>query len=180
MLKIRSVAGICGMTGDQFQFSLEYESSAAVTPVWSLSGSRLPEGLTLDPSDGKISGIFRSGCLKTVTVCLTAEETGETAYTNISFLIGGFVKPEELEIVTEYLESAARSREYSFQLLTKGGVLPVTLRADGLPKGLSCTDQGKISGIVYTGGGMCPVTVTAADAEKNSVQKFFFLTVLSR
>ena len=34
MLKIRSVAGICGMTGDQFQFSLEYESSAAEQRVF--------------------------------------------------------------------------------------------------------------------------------------------------
>lgn len=179
MLKIKPVNSVAEKTGNSCRIILECETGEKQGLVWSVERSILPEGLMLDSKTGVIAGCYEKKCLKTVTIGLFSKRTAESTWTNINFLVQGEPRPQIFHFLTEQLGTVPVKQKYSFQMETEGGNAPIVFTADGLPPGISCSKQGELSGTVLTGGGLCPVWITATDALGTSIEKYFTLNILS-
>jgi len=123
---------------------------------WSVEGA-LPEGLSLDAADGRLSGTpLRAG--QWSFVAQVRDSAGNAARNPARLLfraaplkdeeevIAGIVKP--LVITTERIPDALANADYSLTLAAAGGVPPYfwSLAAGQLPAGLALAADGRIMG----------------------------------
>lgn len=178
MIKIKPVASIVSRVGDECKITLNYEMNIPMR--WILKESSLPEGLSLDGESGMIVGFYRRPCLKSTTVYLVDKDTTELACINLNFLIKKDVEPEPSQplcIITKALPAVCCGGEYVFAIETEGGAPPIRFEVSGLPIGLTCTEQGVLTGKVHVAGGKCPVTVIVRDARGAAVERFYSLEI---
>jgi hypothetical protein len=119
--------------------------------TWGLAGGSpaLPNGLTLNPSTGVISGIPTSTSSLTYTFTVTDQTppTPQTATKTLQLIIGA--APPTLTITTNSLPSGTVLQSYNFTLTASGGTGTITwdIVSGSLPAGFSpLSSSGVISG----------------------------------
>lgn len=132
--------------------------------TWSVSSGSLPDGLSLDPASGAITGTPTGSGQSTFTVQVTdSSGAGATAMADLTLQVDA---APGLTITTAGLSQAAQGNFYSDSLDTDGGTSPVTwsVTSGSLPDGLSLDPgAGTISG-TPTGSGTSHFTVEATDS----------------
>jgi glucose/arabinose dehydrogenase len=131
-----------GQVGEAYTTTLR--ASGGKRPyTWSISAGSLPNGLTLDPDTGIISGVPTTYGLSTFTI-LVEDSNLESATQVLTMTIN----PPPLAIQTESLPDGPVNQSYSQNLQANGGKPPYTWRitSGGLPPGLSLTPDGTITG----------------------------------
>lgn len=141
---------------------------------YTFSATGLPKGLSISRS-GAISGKVTSTGSNTVVISAkdSIGNTGSTTYTLVSVL------PPSLVISPETLPAVIVGTAYSTSTVAVGGSgSGYTFSATGLPRGLSMSKAGAISGKV-TSATASPVSViiTVKDSNGNSVTKTYLLVV---
>ena len=145
------------------------------TYAWSISSGALPAGISLNTTNGTISGSprapgsFRFG--------LTATD-GEGRATTVNVALNVSAK---LAIKPVRLKTATLGRPYASRLATAGGVQPVTWKTVGgkLPPGVRLASKtGALAGVPRRTGNF-RVTVAARDALGATSRKSFLLLVRS-
>lgn len=110
--------------------------------TWSVTGT-LPDGLTLDPTTGVMSGVPETAGSAPLTVTMTdANKLSQTLA--VSFTVAG-----QLTIVTNRLASPVVGQAYSATLAVRGGFRPFRWRAIAgrLPRGIGLNARtGTLSG----------------------------------
>jgi hypothetical protein len=138
---------------------------------WLLTGGALPEGLSLDPETGVISGQTEAAGKTTFTV--TATDSAEPAHATASVEVTiESVAPASLSISTKSLPVATAGRSYEASLQAGGGTNPIgwSVAEGSLPAGLSLDPEtGRISGTPTTPGASS-VTVRASDSTEPVAQ----------
>ena len=144
--------------------SIGYEAAN----TWSIAAGQLPDGLTLDPVAGTISGVPATAGLVSFTVQADQAGVGSaplTAQAQLSILI---VDP--LQITTTALPGGGIGFAYQAQLTATGGysgVSPIwstNLDGGAMPPGLSLSASGIITGTPTTIG-TYPFTVGVSEAD---------------
>lgn len=146
-LAITSATLPTGYIGQPFYAQLTAQGGAKPY-TWSIFSGELPDGLSLDPTTGEITGTPTHG-----------EEVAFTAYVRDSSLLAPqtawatfstVVTLPPLAIVTDYLPPASRGHLYRIQLTAVGGTPPYfwSLTDGALPPGLELDPAtGQIAGI---------------------------------
>lgn len=138
-----------GVVGRSYQARLRAVSG---TPpyTWTLSETKLPDGLTLNPSTGEVSGTPRSTFSQNVRFKVTdsASPPATASYTHTVRVTQPFT------LITRALPQAVTGSRYQFQLQASGGIphLRWELVSEGLPPGLRLSPSGLLSGIPTEGG----------------------------
>ncbi len=160
--QVITTAALPPATVGQF-YSAQLLSSGGVFPVsWSVGadGDPLPTGLTLSPT-GLISGTPTQA----ISANVSFEVTDSCGPTTTVKLLALSVSCPALNVATSALPAGIVGQPYSAQLLSSGGVAPVTWALeDGagfLPNGLMITPTGLIMGTPTTYG----LSVFAVNAE---------------
>ena len=111
--------------------------------VWSISAGSLPDGVTLDPDTGGISGVPVTPEISSFTVEVVDSNLAAGTQ-NLSITIN----PAPLVIQTESLPNAPINQSYNQILQASGGIPPCnwTIVSGTLPPGLSLNPNGTISG----------------------------------
>jgi hypothetical protein len=131
-------------------------------PNLSWTAANLPAGLSIDAATGVISGTTGAAS-PAVTVTVTATDTGTGAAGSTSFAWTVAV-PNTVTVTNPGTQSTKRNSSVRLQMSgTDSGGLALTWKATGLPKGLSMSSSGLISG-TPTRLGTWTVTVTATDS----------------
>ncbi len=141
-LSVRTVDLPNGQVGETYNTTLR--ASGGQPPyVWSISAGSLPDGLTLDPDTGRISGVPVTAGLSSFTVEVVDANLA-TGAQDLSITIN----PSPLVIQTESLPDALINQGYSQILQASGGIPPYnwTIVSGALPPGLSLYPNGTISG----------------------------------
>jgi len=136
-------------------YNLQFSANGGGTQTWSVSSGALPDGLTLNPQTGMLSG--------------TPTKTGDFHFqVKVSDGSRSDVETYTMSVV-EALKLAGSAaageigRPYSLALSATGGRGPYTWAATGLPAGLSIdAASGAISGSP-TAAGLATVQVTVTD-----------------
>jgi hypothetical protein len=125
-----------------------YQQQLAVSGGWgayqfALSGGGLPPGLTLT-QNGLLSGA--SGVPGTYNFTISATNTYSLCSESRAYTID--ITPcHSITIEPKLLPDGLKDRDYRESLVATGGKEPYTFRAEGaLPKGLSMSDDGVLSG----------------------------------
>ena len=142
------------------------------TFTWSLASGALPAGLALNPSSGAISGTPRAA--GSFSFALTAKDgEGRVATANAALTIA-----RRLTIKTLRLKTARLGRTYQAQLVTGGGVQPVTWKVSGkLPPGVRfAKGVGALTGTARRAGTF-RIVVRASDALGAKAQQRLVLEV---
>jgi hypothetical protein len=139
--------------------------------TWSVTSGLLPEGLSLDPSTGVVSGETTSVGRFTFTVTATdsASPTPATASASVTIVS---TAPAALSVATASLPSGTVGQQYSTTLRSSGGTNPVSwaVASGGLPTGLTLDPEtGVVSG-TPTASGTSTVTLRATDSSEPSAQ----------
>ena len=146
-------------------------SASGGTAPYTLSGSGLPDGLSLSLSGG-ISGTPGTAGKFAITATATDSKgvTGKGTF-------GLTITPADLSIVTGSLPDGVVGVAYSAGLAASGGLPPYTWTVSGLPDGLSAT--GPAIGGTPTMAGKFTVNVTVKDSAQGSVaqSKSYSLTI---
>jgi uncharacterized protein (TIGR03437 family) len=159
--------GIAGRPFGPFTFTATSGSNATLT--WSLAGSSLPPGLTLDSATGILSGIPQSTGSFPFTIQVTDGFQPVTQNVSISIL-------NPVSITTSSLPSAAGGKPYGpVTLSASGGSGQYLWTVSGLPANLSVT-SGVISGIPVTAGSF-PVQIIVSDTLGQSISATLTLRV---
>lgn len=158
--------------GDYYSYGLR-GSGGAKPYAWSVTVGSLPDGLTLDPADGVISGTASVEGTFNFTVQLQESGAATTTKGFSIIVIDGPV------ITTETLSSGNVGFAYSTTLQGSGGSLPYewALLSGELPPGLSLNaSTGIISG-TPTSGGLYNCIIILADNNSVFYTKAFETTV---
>ncbi len=141
------------------------------TSTFAVTTGALPTGLTLS-SAGLISGTPTVAGTDTFTVTAT-DTANDTATQSYTVTVNG-----PITFITTSLPNATVDTAYSQQVVTTGGVAPLTfaVTTGSLPAGLSLSSAGLISG-TPTAAGTSSFTVTAADSTGATNAEPFTLTV---
>ena len=142
--------------------------------IWSVTGGVIPQGLTLDPSSGTISGTATVPGIASLTIQVT-DSVGRTASKTLSLHV---VLSLSITNPTP-LTSATISSSYSQLLIASGGTPPYTWSAGGsLPPGLVLNSTtGQISG-TPTVPGLSQFTITVTDSRSLTLTSPFSLTTV--
>ncbi len=137
---------------------------------WAVSEDRLPEGLTLDPTTGIISGRPKAaGTSKFAVSVEDAEGTGPSQTCPIEIEILTQENVSKLVVTTLTLPLLVAGREVEVALACEGGVGPYTWKAEGtLPDGLSVR-EGQLTGATKDAGDF-DVTFIVADSSGQQAQ----------
>lgn len=130
------------------------------------------DGLTLDPSSGRLSGVPVAGGIFPITVVVT-DASGAQASTSFNLTVLG--------ITTAVLPDGVVGTPYSQTLAVTGGTGPFiwVLLSGTLPPGLGLDSQGQITG-TPTSGGTFPFQVEATDYTfKLSTSKSFSINIVT-
>jgi hypothetical protein len=139
--------------------------------TWSVSSGSLPDGLTLNPSTGVISGTPTGSGASTFTVEATDSLT-PTAQTTTQSLTLTVDAAAQLAITTTALPEATQATAYSTTLDAGGGTTPYTwsVSSGSLPAGLTLDpDSGELYG-TPTGSGSFTFTVEVTDSSTPTPQ----------
>jgi hypothetical protein len=131
--------------------------------VWSITGGVLPDGLSLDPSTGLISGIPTGSGTSNFTVEVTDQSTPTPQLISADLSIGVTLSP--LAVTTTSLPPVVQGQTYDAALVGTGGVGGYTwsISSGTLPAGLQLnTATGEITG-TPTGSGTSSFTVQLID-----------------
>ena len=168
-------------TGQEFT----YQITATNNPT-SYSTTTLPDGLTLDPARGIISGIPTTPANAFVVTFTATNDSGQSDPKDVSFYIkrGPPDSSEVLNIVSSSCATARAGQPFAFQVLTNNASSP-QLAATGLPYDQGVTidpGTGLISGTVTDNGTAqsfgVSVGLTEADGSATA-QSFLELTFVS-
>ncbi len=138
---------------------------------WKVTSGSLPEGLTLDPESGVISGRTTATGHSTVTVTASDSTEPSAAKASASVTITSSA-PRTLSVEGGALPTATVGRPYEAKLASTGGTNPITwrLEAGSLPAGLSLNEEtGVISGTPTTAGS-ASLTMRAFDSAEANQQ----------
>jgi hypothetical protein len=139
---------------------------------WSATG--LPAGLTINIGTGAITGTPTSGGTSNVNFTVTdTESTVQTANKTLSITI------QSLTITTASpLPAATAGSPYTIQLTATGGVSPLNWSAPAVPRGLSLSSTGLLSGTPNIPGSFTiSVSVSDASTLPQTASKDLFLTI---
>jgi hypothetical protein len=131
--------------------------------LWSITDGQLPPGLSLDSTNGNISGSPTDPGTYTVTVSVT-DVTKAAANRTLTFVVA----PAFLNIVTAALPAGVAGQPYSYVFRVTGAVGTLTWSAPGsLPGGLSLDPaSGTLAGTPSTPGDYS-FTIAAKDQHAN-------------
>jgi len=141
---------------------------------WTATG--LPPGLSINASSGVISGTTQAAA-PAAAVTVTANDTTTGVSGSAAFSWTVVSGPNTISVTNPGNQSTKRNTSVALQLsATDSGGLTVTWRASGLPRGLSISSSGRISG-TPTRTGTSSVTVTATDASGGRGSASFTWTI---
>ena len=132
-----------GTVGEAYSSALT--ASGGKRPYnWSINAGSLPDGLTLDPSTGIISGVPTTEGLSIFTVQVQ-DSNLDLAAQDLAIMIN----PPPLLIETQSLPDAPVNQNYSQTLQASGGRPPYTwgIASGALPPGINLSPDGTITGI---------------------------------
>ncbi|MCE1173870.1 MAG: putative Ig domain-containing protein, partial [Propionibacteriales bacterium] len=152
--------------GDHYHSSLEVSGGTA---PYSWSATGLPEGMSLS-SDGTLDGTPTTPGTYDITISLT-DANGKSTHTTTQIVVVPAVA-----ITDDSLPTGIAGQTYSATLTGSGGTKPYHWSADGLPSGLSISDDGVISGTTAVAGDQ-EVTLTITDGKGNSDTRQLTLSV---
>lgn len=134
-------------------------TATAGSPPYSWSAVGLPDGITLDPGTGVLSGTPVAAGTSAVTVILR-DRAGTISRATLTLKV---VLPEPLVVTTSALDLAPAGQPYHLTLKVRGGVPPYRWAATGLPAGITLTaGTGTLTGSTYSLGDH-PVAFTVTD-----------------
>jgi hypothetical protein len=171
---------LAGATADETTYAQTLEGTGGTTPyTWSISAGMLPEGLSLSPSTGLISGsVTVYAVTETFTVTLT-DASGASTTKQFTITVCG-----SLSITTTSLAPAySGETDYSQLLEGTGGTRPYawSISAGTLPSGLTLDPAtGLISGSIEKSATSETFTVTLTDANGAVTTRQFTITVNNR
>ncbi len=152
-------------------------ASGGTSPyTWLVLSGTLPDGLTLNPSLGTITGKPTTSGTATFFVQVT-DNVGTHAFATFTLTIQAAISP--LTISTQpTLPNGMINSTYTQTLAATGGVPPYvwTLASGSLPTGVSLSSNGVISGIP-TATGLSTFTVLVTDAFNTAVSQQFNVTI---
>lgn len=150
-------------------YSAAVATQGGVAPLaWSVFSGALPPGLTLNPANGRITGIPTTAGTYSFTVqVVDMALPSQTATQALSITIA---TPAPLSITTPSLAAGVTATGYSGTLQATGGVPPYewSITNGQLPAGLSINSSGTITGTPILAGSST-FTVQVADSEVNPV-----------
>ena len=175
LLTITTTTLANGTSGILYNLTLA-KSGGTMPYSWSLkSGDSLPDGLSLDPITGSISGVPIAAGNKSFTV-IVSDVCGATSSAILNLTVAS-----PISIVTAALPGGVKGVSYNETLAASGGVLPYTWSVNGaLPPGLTATAA---TGLLSTGtgtltaGGQYNFTVIVTDGEGRSASKGLSINV---
>ena len=143
--------------------------------TWSIASGSLPDGLSLDPSTGKIAGTPTTPGVSSFKLSMT-DSAKPPDTTTVAYDL--FV----LKMTPSTLPAGTKGKAYSQKLSASGGIAPYTwiVSSGKLPAGLSLSSAGSLSG-TPTGAGTATFKVKATDSSKppNDVVQLFTLQIVS-
>lgn len=142
---------------------------------YSIAYGVLPPGLTLDVSDGTISGVPETSGSYTFAIAVSDDAE---AYAEREFTIG---ITDELQVVTQaYLPRGTLETDYFHSIEANGGTYPYTFSLIGgtLPPGVSLSSIGQLSGTISSAGLYC-FTIRVTDESGRTAEKVFILETVS-
>jgi len=150
--------------------------------TWGLAGGSpaLPNGVTLNPSTGVISGIptNTSSLSYTFTVRDATPPIPQTATRTMQLIIGA--APPALAITTNSLPSGTVAQSYNATIAASGGTGATTwdLAGGSLPVGLNLSSSGVLTGTPTTAGVSSPTfRVRDSGTPQQSTQKTLPITI---
>ena len=164
--------------GDQSNYdgatiSLPLTSSDSLGNSLSFTETGLPDGLTIDPASGAISGLVSSDADTSSPYSVTVTATDATANASASVTFNWAIKPSPVSLTSPGDQTNYDGDTVSLSLTaadTKGNTLSFT--ETGLPSGLTMdSGSGAISGTIAGNAdinGPYSVTVTATDSTANA------------
>jgi hypothetical protein len=151
-------------------YSATLAASGGTTPYsWSATG--LPNGLSVSPSLGAISGTPTQQGVFSVKVTVT-DHDGNTATATLGLTVG----PAPVTITTTGITPPALGASFSVMFGATGGTPPYTWTAIGLPGGVTMDPNGTLSG-TPTSIGTFPITVIVTDGKGQKTSQILNLVV---
>ncbi|HLH16921.1 MAG TPA: putative Ig domain-containing protein [Bryobacteraceae bacterium] len=147
-------------------YSATLVATGGVTPyTWTAGG--LPNGLTIDPVSGAITGTPTAPGTSNLTIKVTDfENPAQSATTTLSLVITSPL----LTITTTSLNSGIVGQAYNMTMTATGGTTPYSWSATGLPAGLSINaSTGAITG-TPTAAANASVTIKVTDSTTPTAQ----------
>ena len=154
-------------------YSQTLAASGGKSPLsWSITSGSLPIGLSLNGSNGTISGTPTTAATYNFTVQVT-DANGTAATKTLSITVN-----QGVSVTTASLPETTAGAVYSATLQAQGGAAPYTwTSASGFPPGLSLiSSTGEILGIASTAGNWS-FTVTVRDVHGASAAKTLAIMV---
>jgi hypothetical protein len=159
-------------------FNYQFSAVGGTQPYqWSVASGALPNGLSLNASNGSISGTPQTSGNFAFTVAVRDAQS-RTAQKSVTMNING-TATAPLEITTTSLPSVVISGNFNVQLSAKGGTAPyVWAMANGaIPTGVSLnTTTGVLSGTA-TAVGNFTFVAQVTDSQAHAAQQVFTVTV---
>ena len=125
--------------------------SGGVAPfTWGIASGQLPQGITLDSSDGVISGTPSESDFEAFSVLVT-DGIGQTAFTDLTLTVDA----PSLSLSTTTLATATVGVAYDAPLSANGGLTPYSwsISSGDLPPGLALSPTtGDVAGTPSSGG----------------------------
>lgn len=144
--------------------------------TWSLESGRLPDGVTLDPQTGRISGTPTTSGVHALTVRFV-DDKGQTDTAEYELTVRP--KPSEPAIHDAELDEGVKGRDYADQILVSPRT-PGTWKvvSGALPAGLDIDeDSGALSGVPTGPVGRTTFTVRFTDEYAQSTTRELFIDV---
>ena len=163
-----------GATGTAYNQTLQ-ATNGTLPYTWSVFSNSLPTGLSLSPSNGRISGTpaIATNAVLTVMVADMNQLTATQAF-SLAISVG------PLQVAPAPLPAATQNARYNAPLQALGGQPPYTWSlAPGsapLPFGLSLAPNGTLSGIACAAGTSCFI-VNVTDALNATTTQVIAITV---
>ncbi len=153
-------------------YTAQIEVAGGTGPYAFGASGNLPDGVTLDPASGKLTGVpSKPGTFSfTATVTDARQHTASQKYT--------IVIASSVLVTTTSLPNGVAGTPYSATLTASGGTPGYTFVVSGLPAGLSANSAGAITGTpTVTGTFAVGVTVTDSQQGSSTVQIPLTLTL---